>query len=227
MNSKIVDRIAKMLRRAEDTGSTAAESDLCLGKAAALMAEHGVTRSMIDAANGASSGLPVRHEYFVLGTYAVDRCKALGHVAKALGVAPVLGIRRRVINFYATPAAGSEIMVLFSIIDQSIARKVKTVRPDNEWNSTKEFRGSWIRAFGTGLGEKLKEERASTVAATPGAGLVVRDETARNKAQQRIDFPRTGTIHSRQGSGAAAGFAAGKSYRATAPGIANRRQIGA
>lgn len=88
MNEKILDRIRKLLAKAEDPACTQPEADLFNAKAAELIAEYGVEQALL-AASGATRDEIKDRVVVIPAPYAVDKVILLGTVAKPMRVIAV------------------------------------------------------------------------------------------------------------------------------------------
>ena len=170
MSDAILEKVRKLLAKAEDPGCTPAEAEALTDKAAQLIAKYGVDRALLAAT--APQTDPLGDLVLdVAPPYALDKAGLLSTVAGALRCRSV---RRKT----WTPAGYAYAMHLFGfssdlervellytslLVQASLGLSVAEIPG---WDSPAAFRRSWLVGFAYAIGERLRlaEQRASDAA---------------------------------------------------------------
>lgn len=237
VDDRVLERVRKLLARAEHPATPAAEAEACSAKAAALMSRHLIDRAMVDAGHR-DRDEPVIKRIVVEPPYVVGKVILLDEVAGAFGIPVAIGRgyysspRRCALVGFAGDLAMVELLFTSLLLQASTAmRTASNGRPD-----VKAFRRAFLFGYASTIGARLKAVRQETVqeaaAAAPGTELVLVDRQARVDAAFEQQFPKLGTFRATASSGG--GFMAGRDAGAIAdlsarqPGLRNRRgEIGA
>ncbi|MGE5155997.1 MAG: DUF2786 domain-containing protein [Betaproteobacteria bacterium] len=221
MTDAILDKVRKLLAKAEDPGCTPAEAEALTDKAAQLIAKYGVDRALLAAAAPEIDPLGDR----VIGVgppYALDKAGLLATVAGAMRCRSVRRKERTQHGYayamhlfgFATDLERVELLYTSLLVQASIAMAAVEVP---EWDSPAAFRRSWLVGFAWAVGERLRraEERASAVpqpAGGPPVALVLADR--RDRVDRRVEaaYPRLRVSPTRRlmGGGLDSGYAAGQ-----------------
>ncbi|MQA87528.1 MAG: DUF2786 domain-containing protein [Streptosporangiales bacterium] len=210
----VLDRVRKLLAKAEDPSCPPAEAEALTAKAAELIAKYGIDRAMLAASSDEADVLGDR-VIVVDPPYALDKTQLLGGVAEALRCRAV----RR--THYAPPEFRKQLMVhLFgfgsdlertellytSLLIQSA--NALASRPVPPWQQPAAFRRSWLAGFTSAVVARLREaeRRAERQAERdPGAGssvaLVLADRTALVDRRMAEEYPRVRNAPPRRLSG--------------------------
>lgn len=219
MTEAILDKVRKLLAKAEDPGCTPAEAEALTDKAAELIAKYGVDRALLAAARPDSD--PLGDRVIDVGPpYALDKAGLLASVAAALRCRSVrrkqwtsAGYAYAMHLFgYASDLERVELLYTSLLVQASLALSAAEVP---EWESVAAFRRSWLVGFTCAIGERLRraEERAS---AAPAAGtsvaLVLADRSDRVDRRVEEAYPRLRVSSPRRltGGGMEGGYAAGQ-----------------
>jgi hypothetical protein len=221
MTDVMLDKVRKLLAKAEDPGCTPAEAAALNDKAAELIAKYGVDRALLAAA--APEVDPVGDRSIsIYAPYALDKAGLLGVVASALRCRSVRTKRKTTIGCsYAMHLFGcaSDLdrteLLYTSLLVQASYGMAATLVPDSE--PVAAFRRSWIAGFTQAVGIRLREaEQRAAAAADAGDGpsmaLVLADRGGRVDRRVSEVYPRLGTAPPRHlaGSGRGHGYAAGQ-----------------
>ncbi len=221
--SSALERVRKLLAKAEDPACTPAEAAALNDKAAELIAKYGVDRALLSAASPEVDPVGDR----VIGVdppYALDKAGLLAAVAFALRCRSV---RRKQWSgsgyAYAIHLFGcesdlerTELLYTSLLVQASYGMAAARVPV---WEAVAAFRRSWLAGFTEAVGRRLREaERRATAEAstTRGSGpsmeLVLADRGDRVARRVAEVYPRLGTSQPRRliGSGAGDGYAAGQ-----------------
>lgn len=229
VDDRVLERVRKLLARAEHPTTPPAEAEACSAKAAALMSRHLIDRAMVDAELH-DRAEPVVRRLFVEAPYIVGKVVLLDQVAKAFGIPLAIGNsspRRCTLVGFAGDLAMVELLFTSLLLQASTAMRVASVGHPN----VKAFRRSFLFGYASTIGARLKAVRQETVqeatAATPGTDLVLVDRQAQVDAAFEREFPDIETFRPRatSGSGFVAGRAAGvrADLSARQTGLRNRR----
>lgn len=216
---KLRDRVAKLLRQAEDVAGTP-EEGVFQAKAFELMAKYGIDQASVQAARQGldTSDLRDAIQWIVKidGKYAQAQMLLLHNLAQALHSKTVYNKNRQgefVMYVYGVPTHIERIQMLWSILQPQMMRLVKTVRPDYDYSSRKavynyqthtyeykrtngsghlkSYRRSWIAGFGSAVGDRLREQENKALEADTGGALVLfQGDTERAEVALRREHPR-------------------------------------
>jgi hypothetical protein len=220
----LLSRIRKLLAMAEAEGLGDAARETYNAKAAALIAQYGVDRALLEESQPrlfAAADL----ELVVEPPYARDKAQLLAAVALPLGCRLVHRTRRAGTtvthsgHLFGMSADLERVQLLFTslLVQQALGLAV-AVPPDYE--DARAFRRSWMAGFAAAVHDRLvAAERAARERAEAdrnsgsSVALVLADRSARVEAHVVSVYPKLRTMRSRQlsGSGRGAGYHAGES----------------
>jgi hypothetical protein len=220
VGSAALERVRKLLAKAEDPACPPAEAAALNDKAAELIAKYGVDRALLAAATPEVD--PVGDRVVRLDPpYALDKATLLAAVAWALRCRSV---RRKqwggAAYAYSMHLFGCESdleradLVFTSLLVQASYGLAAAQIPPQEAIAT--FRRSWLAGFTRAVEQRLRaaESRASAAAphSGPSVALVLADRRDRVARRLAEVYPRLGTAAPRRlmGSGAREGYAAGQ-----------------
>ena len=233
MTDAILDKVRKLLAKAEDPGCTPAEAEALTDKAAQLIAKYGVDRALLAAATPEID--PLGDRVIAIGPpYALDKAGLLATVAGALRCRSVRRKERVEYGYgyamhlfgFATDLERVDLLYTSLLVQASIALSAAEVP---EWDSVAAFRRSWLVGFASAVGERLRraEERASAApqpASGPSVELVLADRS--EQVDRRVDetYPRLRISPTRRliGGGLDSGYAAGQRADLGGPRVAGR-----
>jgi hypothetical protein len=238
LDPKLLDRVRKLLAKAEHPGTPTEEAQAFSAKASALMAEYAIDQALLDAAAPASSATPVVRQFDVDPPYAMPRAVLLDRVARAhrvrVVIGPDAGSGRRRCTLVGFPVDLEVVEVLYtSLLLQAsgamLAASAELPRP-------KAFRRGFLLGYADTIGARLAEATARTDAVAdhgrPGAALVLADRVHQVEALLEQEFPRLRSLRmtTTSGGGLAAGRVAGARADLSAGGARvgreRRREIG-
>ena len=239
----ILAKVRKLLALAEDPAATTHEAETYTAKATQLIADYGIDRALLAAADPARD--PVGDRVIVLDApYAADKADLLATVATRLRCACVRRTRRdpavrgpKELSIHlfghASDLERSELLFT-SLLLQSAHGLARTPVP--AWEHKAAFRRSWLAGFRMAVGRRLDEaeRRAEARAATRYAragtstGLVLADRSALVVGAMESTYPNLGTARRRtlSGSGGAEGWAAGQRADLGGTALDGRRRLG-
>ncbi len=223
MSDAILEKVRKLLAKAENPGCTPAEAEALTDKAAQLIAKYGVDRALLAATSPEIDPLADR-VIMVTAPYALDKAGLFTSVAGPLRCRTV---RRK----QWTPAGYAYAMHLFGfttdldrvdllytslLVQASLGLAVAPIPPED---SPAAFRRTWLAGFAYAIGQRLRqaEEQAEAHAAAvpapgPSVALVLADRGDRVDRRVEEAYPRLRQAPARRlvGSGLDHGYAAGQ-----------------
>ena len=214
VDDRVLERVRKLLARAEHHATPPAEAEACSAKAAELMSRHLIDRAVIDAARE-DRDKPVVRRIDVEAPYVVGKVVLLDEVATAFGIRVAVGggstTRRCTLVGFAGDLAMVELLFTSLLLQASTAMRLASEGHPN----VKAFRRAFLFGYAYSVGARLAAVREETVreaaATTPGTDLVLVDRQARVEAAFKDEFPKLGTFRTTvsSGSGLVAGRHAG------------------
>lgn len=217
---KLRDRVAKLLRQAEDVAGTPEEA-VFQAKAFELMAKYGIDQASVQAAKQGldTSDLRDAIQWIVKidGKYAQAQMLLLHNLANALHSKTVYNKNRAGelhMYVYGVPTHIERIQMLWQILQPQMMRLVETVRPDYDYSQLKRrynydthqfetyrssgsgylksYRRSWIAGFGSAVGDRLRqqENKALREAESSGALVLFQGDAEKAAVALRKEHPR-------------------------------------
>ncbi|AFI24992.1 hypothetical protein [Mycobacterium phage SWU1] len=219
---KMQDKVAKLLRQAEDVAGTPEEA-VFQAKAFELMAKYGLEMAQVEASKQGldTTDLPdaIQWVTYVTGKYVAAQALLLHGMAQALHCktvyASLTGGQR--IYVYGVPRHIERLQFLWSIMQPQMMRLVENVRPEQafeprykyDYNTgeykpkstagqLKSYRRSWIAGFAQAVKERLTAEENKAVESAGGGALVLyRGDKERAALALRQAHPRTKNVKPR------------------------------
>ncbi len=224
MTDTMLEKVRKLLAKAEDPGCTPEEAAALNDKAAELVAKYGVDMALLAAASPENDHVGDR-VIAVLAPYALDKSGLLGTIAGALRCRSVR--RKEWINGasayamhlfgFASDLERTELLYTSLLVQASYGLAAAPVPP---WETPAAFRRSWLLGFTQAVGKRLREaeQRASSQASTSrdrtatSVELVLADRGDRVDRRVAEIYPQLGTAAPRRlmGSGSMGGYEAGQ-----------------
>ncbi len=222
--AELLDRVRKLLAKAEDDGVTPAEAEALTAKAAELMARYGIDRALLGALHPGSDS-PADRVFDLDNPWAAVKAHLLSGLAAALRCQCVLlnrrapGSRLHVFG-YASDIERADI--LFTSLLVQMARALAAADIPAAASGAKAWRRSWMLGYASAVVARVRdaEERAARASDAdrtksgdggPSTALVLADRamTIRRQAQQA--YPRTRqTRVTYTGNGYASGYREGQ-----------------
>jgi hypothetical protein len=234
MTDGILDKVRKLLAKAENPGCTPAEAQALTDKAAQLIAKYGVDRALLAAS--APETDPLGDRVVDIGPpYALDKAGLLSTVSAALRCRTVRRTQWSGSSYeyamhlfgFASDLERVELLFTSLLVQASLALSVAEIP---EWDSVAAFRRSWLAGFTIAVGQRLRqaEERARAgpdIASGPSVALVLADRGDRVDRRVEEIYPRLRASSPRRlvGSGRDGGYAAGQ--RADLGGTGLRQRV--
>jgi Protein of unknown function (DUF2786) len=220
---RLLDRVRKLLAKAEADGVTAAEAQALTGKAAELMAKYGIDRALL-AASRPETDRPDNRIVQLYNPWARVQAHLLCGLAAALRCQCILlpspaGQRVHVFG-YASDIERADLLytsVLVQMWHGLVAAQIPVATGAEGSGSVRAWRRSWLLGFATAVIARVRaaEQRAERSAATPGgvpgrAALVLADRAVVIRQHVARAYPQTRTARmTYSGSGYRAGYAQG------------------
>ncbi|AXH46821.1 hypothetical protein SEA_ACOLYTE_78 [Mycobacterium phage Acolyte] len=212
---KMQDKVAKLLRQAEDVAGTPEEA-VFQAKAFELISKYGLEMAQVHATKEGLdiSELPdaIKWSTKIEGKYVAQQALLLHGIAMALHCKTVY--RSSKYDGYTLFVFGVErhverVQFLWSILRPQMLRLVDKVRPETmhhrekfDWRTgeyrtvsgagqVKSYRRAWIAGFAQTVGERVRAEENKAVEGAGGGALVLyRDDKQRAAVALREAFPR-------------------------------------
>lgn len=157
----ILHKVRSLLAKAEST-TFPEEAEALSAKAQELMTRHAIDRALVDEAT--ATGGPGDRVVTIDAPYARSRFLLLSEVARANRCRAVWdrdGGRATIVGF-AADAEATEVLYTSLAVQATAAMLASGDRPDRR---TRGFRSSFLTAFATRIGERLRTAAAATAAA--------------------------------------------------------------
>jgi Protein of unknown function (DUF2786) len=214
----ILDKVRKLLAKAEDQACTPAEADAFNAKAAELIAKYGVDRALLAESDPGSDVVGDR-VIDLPAPYALDKCSLLAGIATQLRCRAV---QRRDRNGFAIHLFGfgsdlDRVELLFTSLLVQASQSLAVQRAPRA-ESLAAYRRSWLAGFTYAVVMRLRsaETRAAAEAEPGGAGrsvaLVLADRSVHVTHRVTEAYPHLNKLGPRRlaGSGRGHGYAAGQ-----------------
>lgn len=223
MTDNVLERVRKLLAKAEDPGCTQPEADALNEKAAELIAKYGVDRAMLAAARP-ETDVVGDLVIAVLAPYALDKSGLLATVASALRCRSVRTKKWGTDGYvytmhlfgYDSDLERVDLLYTSLLVQASYGLAAAAVP---SWETVAAFRRSWLVGFTQAVGHRLREAEQRAEAAVPAGGesgpsvaLVLADRRLIVNRRVEEEYPnlRTSAPRRLMGSGMDGGYQAGR-----------------
>ena len=223
MDTELLDRVRKLLSKAEDEGCTPHEAEALTAKAAELMARYGIDRALLGALRP-ETDRPSDRVFDLDNPWAAVKAHLLAGLASALRCQCILLNRREPgsrVHVFGYLSDLERTDILFTSLLVQMARALASQPIPAFGGGAKAWRRSWMLGYCSAVVARVRaaEEAAATAAETsptgpgtgPSAALVLADRamTVRRHAEQA--YPRTRrTRVTYSGNGYQAGYREGQ-----------------
>ena len=237
LDGKVLERVRKLLAKAEHPATPVEEAQAFSAKASALMARYAIDQALLEAQSPATAA-PVVRQLSVDPPYALPRAVLLDRVARAHRVRVVIGPdtaaggRMCTLVGFAVDLGVVEVLFTSLLLQASIAMQHASdtsARP-------RAFRRAFLLGYADVIGARLAAVRddadAEADRGRPGAALVLADRSDHVDRAFEERFPRLRSLRMTTSSGGglvagrAAGSRAGLSAAASRVARERRREIG-
>jgi len=228
VDDRILERVRKLLARAEHPSTPPAEAEACSEKAAALMSRYVIDQAMLDAARPGAAA-PIVSRIVVDAPYTIAKAVLLDRVAKSFRVCVAIGGdhgagRRCTMVGFEADVAMTELLFTSLLLQASSAMVAASAGHPR----VKAFRRSFLMGYADMIGHRLSEVRRATeheaADETPGTSLVLVDRAAKVEQAFADEFPHLRSLRTTVSS--ASGLGAGQAAGARADLSAARRRVG-
>ncbi|HET7531002.1 MAG TPA: DUF2786 domain-containing protein [Mycobacteriales bacterium] len=228
VDDRILERVRKLLARAEHPSTPPAEAEACSEKAAALMSRYLIDQAMLDAA-ATDTGAPIVRRIIVEAPYTMAKAVLLNRVARAFRVCVAIGEahgagRRCTLVGYAADLAVTELLFTSLLLQASSAM----IAASQGHPRVKAFRRSFLMGYADAIGLRLRNVRQATereaAADSPATAVVLVDRAAKVEAAFAAEFPHLRSLRTTVSS--AGGLTAGHAAGARADLSAAQRRVG-
>ena len=229
VDDRMLERVRKLLARAEHPTTPPAEAEACSAKAAALMSRYVIDQAMLDASAPVHAA-PVVRTIVVDAPYALPKTVLLSFVARAFRVCVAVGRdldsggRRCTLVGFPVDVDSTEMLFTSLLLQASSAVSVA----GRGRRDVKAFRRAFLVGYAHTIGSRLAQAQADAEQEreqqSPGTDLVLADRTAQVEAAFHAEFPRLRTMRTTVSSGG--GLVAGREAGARADLTTGRRRVG-
>ena len=216
LDQRVLDRVRKLLAKAEHPGTPVEEAQAFSAKASAMMAAYAIDRALVDVDQHTSS-TPVVRQIDVEPPYAMPRAVLLDRVARAHRVRVVIGpdggSGRRQCSLVGFPVDLEVVEVLFTSL--LLQASTAMAHASAESSRPKAFRRAFLLGYAEVIGGRLAAVRDETDADADrhrsGTALVLADRADQVERVLEQEFPRLRNLRmtTSSGGGLSAGRAAG------------------
>ena len=224
MQTDLLDRVRKLLAKAEDEGCTPAEAEALTAKAAELMARYGIDRALLGALHPETDSVGDR-VFDLDNPWAAVKAHLLAGLAGALRCQCILlnrrqpGSRVHVFGFLSDLERAD---ILFTSLLVQMARALAAQPVPAYGGAAKAWRRSWMLGFASAVVARVRAAEEAAVASAsadegtaangrPSAELVLADRALTVRRQAEQAYPRTRrTRVTYSGSGYADGYREGQ-----------------
>src|SRR4051812_3509168 len=200
LDQRVLDRVRKLLAKAEHPGTPVEEAQAFSAKASALMAAYAIDQALLEAATTASgrptSSTPIVRQIDVDPPYAMPRAVLLDRIARAHRVRVVIGpdggSGRRQCSLVGFPVDLEVVEVLFTSL--LLQASTAMLHASSESARPKAFRRAFLLGYADVIGARLATVKEQTDAdadrARTGTALVLADRADRVDRLLEAEFPR-------------------------------------
>ena len=235
--SRLLDRVRKLLAKAEDESCTPPEAEALTAKAAELMAKYGIDQALLDATRKPEDNKPSNRKLGVPNPWGRVKSHLLCGLASAMGCQAILltgSTGQTVVHLFGFQSDIERLDVMYtSLLLQMNHGLVRAEVP--AWSrSRRAWRRSWLLGFATAAIAKVRTaehaaKRQAEHEATTGSStaLVLADRSLQVKAAMSAEYPHTRTARiTYSGSGYRDGYRKGQQANLGGTGV-GRRTAGA
>ncbi len=225
MQNELLDRVRKLLAKAEDEGCSPHEAEALTAKAAELMARYGIDRALLGAVRP-ETDRPADRVFQLDNPWAAVKAHLLAGLASAMRCQCVLLSRREPgsrVHVFGYLSDLERADILFTSLLVQMARALALQPVPGFGGRAKAWRRSWMLGYCSAVVARVRAaEEAAVTAATssadagahghgPSAALVLADRAMTVRRQAEQAYPRTRkTRVTYSGNGYQAGYQEGQ-----------------
>lgn len=197
--AKYAERVAKLLRQAEDVAGTP-EEGVYLARAFEIMAKYGIAEAMVRARRHGldTAEIPgaVEHIFDITGTYSNAQMLLLAGIGRALHCKGVYGgIRGGGIKvyLYGMPDHIERVKFLWGLLGPQAVRLAGIVRPPGDFVSPGQvtvYRRSWMAGFANAIETRILEQENKIIQGVSGALVLYKSDEQRAEDARKLRHPR-------------------------------------
>lgn len=230
-----LERIRKILAKAEHPSCPPHEADALNAMAATLIAKYGIDMALLAERMPESRRIVGDRVIVVEAPYARDKCHLLAQVASALRCRCVqretpdpFGRSRWSLHLFGHEADLARVELLYtSLLVQTAIGLARDAGTAPRGEDLRAFRRSWLAGFAQAIGQRLREAEVAAETSAENEGgrsvaLVLRDRSAEVDEAVRQHYPRLASARRRHLSGS--GFRQGRASGAQAD-LSMRRDL--
>jgi hypothetical protein len=198
----LLDRVRKLLAKAEDDGCTPEEAEALTAKAATLMARYGIDRALLGALRP-ETDRPANRVFDLDNPWAAVKAHLLAGLATALRCQCILLTRREPgsrVHVFGYLSDLERADILFTSLLVQMARAL-ALQPVPARGGAKAWRRSWMLGFSSAVVARVRAAEEAAVASAsassgpdagrPSAALVLADRAVTVRRQAEQAYPRT------------------------------------
>ena len=202
MQTDLLDRVRKLLAKAEDDGCPPEEAEALTAKAAELMARYGIDRALLGALRP-ETDRPADRVFDLDNPWAAVKAHLLAGLATALRCQCILLTRREPgsrVHVFGYLSDLERADILFTSLLVQMARAL-ALQPVPARGGAKAWRRSWMLGFSSAVVARVRAAEEAAVASAsassgpdagrPSAALVLADRAVTVRRQAEQAYPRT------------------------------------
>jgi Protein of unknown function (DUF2786) len=203
MQTELLDRVRKLLAKAEDDGVTPHEAEALTAKAAELMARYGIDRALLGALRP-ETDRPADRVFDLDNPWAAVKAHLLAGLASALRCQCILLSRREPggrVHVFGYLSDLERADILFTSLLVQMARALAAQPVPAYGGGAKAWRRSWMLGYCSAVVARVRaaeeaaaasaEEAAAGTGGGPSAALVLADRAMTVRRQAEQAYPRT------------------------------------
>ena len=196
--AKYADKVAKLLRQAEDVAGTP-EEGVYQARAFEIMAKYGIADAMVRARRHGldTADIPgaIEEIFKITGTYSNAQMLLLAGIGRALHCAGVYrGLRGGGIQLflYGMPDHIERVKFLWGLLGPQAVRLAGIVRPAGDFVSpgyVTVYRRSWMAGFANAIETRIIEQENKIIEGVSGALVLYKSDEQRAQDALKMRFP--------------------------------------
>lgn len=203
MQTELLDRVRKLLAKAEDDGVTPHEAEALTAKAAELMARYGIDRALLGALRP-ETDRPADRVFDLDNPWAAVKAHLLAGLASALRCQCILLSRREPgsrVHVFGYLSDLERADILFTSLLVQMARALAAQPVPTYGGGAKAWRRSWMLGYCSAVVARVRaaeeaaaasaEEAPAGTGGGPSAALVLADRAMTVRRQAEQAYPRT------------------------------------